>query len=48
MEEKEDQKMTHAEAIRIMATEQYTLGELSQALRDEFEEHFFECQECGT
>jgi hypothetical protein len=39
--------MDHTEAIRIKATEQYLLGELSGNLRDEFEEHFMECGDCG-
>ena len=39
--------MDHNEAIRLSATEQYLLGELSPELRDEFEEHFFECAECA-
>jgi hypothetical protein len=39
--------MDHSEAVRLMATERYLLGELSPAMRDAFEEHFFECQECA-
>jgi len=39
--------MDHKEAIRLQATEKYVLGELSSTLRDEFEEHFFECAECA-
>jgi hypothetical protein len=39
--------MDHKEAIRLQAAEKYVLGELSSALRDEFEEHFFECAECA-
>ncbi len=39
--------MDHGEAIRLGATEKYVLGELPQSLRDEFEEHYFECQECA-
>lgn len=30
-----------------MATERYLLDELSPELRDEFEEHMFDCQECA-
>lgn len=39
--------MDHTEAIRIKATEQYLLGELSGNLRDEFEEHFMGCGDCA-
>ena len=39
--------MEHSEALRLMATERYLLGELSPEIRDAFEEHFFECQECA-
>ena len=39
--------MEHSEAVRLMATERYLLGELSPEIRDAFEEHFFECQECA-
>ncbi len=40
--------MNHEEAIRIKGTEQYLLNELSPELRDQFEEHFFECAECAN
>ena len=40
-------KLDHNEALRQQAAEKYVLGELSQPLRDEFEAHFFECQECA-
>lgn len=39
--------MDHNEAIQQMATEKYILGEMSPELRDAFEEHFFDCQECA-
>jgi anti-sigma factor RsiW len=39
--------MTHDEAIRVKAAEQYALGELPQPIRDEFEDHFFDCEECA-
>lgn len=39
--------MDHSDAVRLMATERYLLGELSSEMRDAFEEHFFECQECA-
>jgi hypothetical protein len=38
--------MDHAEATRRFSAEQYLLGEMSEAERDEFEQHFFECTEC--
>ena len=39
--------MDHSESIRLMATEKYLLGELTPELREQFEEHFFDCQECA-
>jgi len=39
--------MDHNEALRLQAAEKYVLGELPPPLRDEFEEHFFDCQECA-
>jgi hypothetical protein len=39
--------MDHSEAVRLMATERYLLGELNAETREAFEEHFFECQECA-
>jgi anti-sigma factor RsiW len=39
--------MDHIEAVRLMATERYLLGELPAATKEAFEEHFFECQECA-
>ena len=39
--------MGHEEANRIEAAERYLLGELSDAERDQFEEHFFGCQACA-
>jgi hypothetical protein len=39
--------MEHSEALRIKAAEQYLLGELTGALRDDYEEHFFTCPECA-
>lgn len=39
--------MDHSEAIRLMAAEKYLLGELTDESREQFEEHFFECQECA-
>ncbi len=40
--------MDHNEAIRLMGAEQYLLNELSPELREQFEEHFFECTECAN
>ena len=40
--------MNHDEAIRLMGAEQYLLNELSPELREQFEEHFFECAECAN
>jgi hypothetical protein len=39
--------MDHGESIRLMAAEKYLLGELAPGLREQFEEHFFDCQECA-
>jgi len=39
--------MDHTESIRLMAAEKYLLGELTPEQREQFEEHFFECQECA-
>ena len=40
-------EMDHSESIRLMAVEKYLLGELTPELQEQFEEHFFECQECA-
>ena len=39
--------MDHSESIRLMAAERYLLGELTPEAREQFEEHFFDCQECA-
>ena len=39
--------MDHDEAVRRKATERYLLDELDPELRDQFEEHLFDCQECA-
>ena len=39
--------MDHAEAERQMLSERYLLNELTPAVREEFEEHFFSCQQCA-
>jgi Putative zinc-finger len=39
--------MDHQTALRFQAAEKYVSGELPEAERDAFEEHFFECAECA-
>lgn len=39
--------MDHEVVVREKMTEKYLLEELDPALRDQFEEHFFECPECA-
>jgi hypothetical protein len=39
--------MDHDEAVRQNATERYLLDELDPELRDQFEEHLFECRDCA-
>jgi hypothetical protein len=39
--------MTHSEAVQQMAAERYLLDELTPVMRDAFEEHVFDCQECA-
>ncbi len=38
--------MDHMEAVEKMVAERYVLDELPPDLRDEFEEHLFDCSEC--
>jgi hypothetical protein len=40
--------MDHDEAVRLQAAEKYVLGEFPQNLREEYEEHFFDCAECAV
>ncbi|HEX4022333.1 MAG TPA: hypothetical protein VHX63_14405 [Acidobacteriaceae bacterium] len=40
--------MEHQDAIRLMAVEKYLLKELPSELRDDFEAHYFDCQECAN
>lgn len=40
--------MDHNEAIRAMAAEKYLLDELTPESREQFEEHFFVCDECAV
>lgn len=39
--------MDHEVVVRQKMTERYLLNELDSELRDEFEEHFFDCPECA-
>ena len=39
--------MDHAEAERQMLSERYLLDELTPEVREEYEEHFFSCQQCA-
>src|SRR5579862_3648061 len=39
--------MNHEEAARLSLVEKYLLDELPPELRDEFEEHYFDCQNCA-
>src|SRR4029077_11085385 len=41
-------QMDHNEAVRLQAAEKYVLGEFPPDLRDEYEEHFFDCAECAV
>jgi Putative zinc-finger len=40
--------MDHSEVVRLKAVEKYMLSELSPEVREEFEEHFFDCAECAS
>jgi Putative zinc-finger len=39
--------MNHQQASESMAVERYLLGEMTPDVREEFEEHFFDCHECA-
>jgi anti-sigma factor RsiW len=39
--------MEHEQAVKEMAIERYLLDELTPELREEFEEHLFDCAECS-
>ena len=39
--------MDHHQATQHAAVEKYLLDELTPELREEFEAHFFDCQECA-
>lgn len=38
--------MDHQEAVRLQAAVKYVLGDLPTGVRDEYEEHYFDCAEC--
>ena len=40
--------MDHTTVVRDNMTEKYLLNELDAGLRDQFEEHFFDCPECAA
>jgi len=39
--------MTHNDAVENYATERYLLGEMTEAERQSFEAHYFECEPCA-
>jgi anti-sigma factor RsiW len=39
--------MTHTEAVESYATERYLLGEMTEAERQAFEAHYFDCEMCA-
>ncbi len=39
--------MDHGEALQQKVTERYLLDELDPEMKDQFEEHLFDCQECA-
>jgi len=39
--------MDHTAVVREKMTERYLLNELESQVRDEFEEHYFDCSECA-
>jgi hypothetical protein len=41
------ESMDHSEAVQQMAAERYLLDELTLDVREEFEEHVFDCPECA-
>src|ERR1700744_3052327 len=40
--------MNHDQAIREQAVERYLLGELTGEGREQFEDHFFDCEICAA
>jgi hypothetical protein len=43
----ENQMLNHLKATKRKVADRYVLGELTQAQREEFEEHYFECVDCA-
>src|SRR5262245_50353928 len=43
----ENRMLDHLKATKRNVADRYVLGELSQAQREEFEEHYFECVDCA-
>jgi hypothetical protein len=39
--------MDHQEALRLQAAEKYVLGDLPTGVREQYEEHYFDCPECA-
>jgi Putative zinc-finger len=39
--------MTHTEAVNSLASERYLLDEMTEPERDDFESHYFECDDCA-
>jgi len=39
--------MEHKDAVRLNAAEKYVLGEMPEAQREEYEEHYFDCAACA-
>lgn len=39
--------MDHNQSATLMAVEKYLLDELTPEVREEFEQHYFDCQECA-
>jgi len=39
--------MEHKEAVRLNAAEKYLMGEMPEAQREEYEEHYFDCAVCA-
>src|SRR5271156_119793 len=46
--DREALNMDHRQATESMAVEKYLLEELTPEARDQFEEHFFDCEECAV
>ena len=40
--------MNHSDALRLQVAERYVLGELPKPVREEYEEHYFGCQQCAS